>query len=109
MSTKSKNNVIHFPRTDYETPNSHEEVGQKIRQYKESYSSELSEIIWEMVLGEMARAGCDLEEDAELYFPSMILIFESRSLHLMTMELTTNSKTMLKKMSMYQMDLTKQP
>jgi hypothetical protein len=86
MSTKSKNNVIHFPRTDYETPNSHEEVGQKIRQYKESYSSELSEIIWEMVLGEMARAGCDLEEDAELYFPSMILIFESiRSLHLMTM------------------------
>ena len=39
-----------------------------------------------MVLGEMARAGCDLEEDAELYFPSMILIFESiRSLHLMTM------------------------
>ena len=82
MSTKSKNNVIHFPRTDYETPNSHEEVGQ----YKESYSSELSEIIWEMVLGEMARAGCDLEEDAELYFPSMILIFESiRSLHLMTM------------------------
>jgi hypothetical protein len=86
MSIKSKNNVIQFPRTHSTAPNSPEEVGNKIREYKESYSSELSEIIWENVLGEMARAGCDLEEDVELYFPSMILIFEAiRSLHLMTM------------------------
>jgi hypothetical protein len=34
----------------------------------------------------MARAGCDFEDNMELYFPSMILIFESiRSLHLQTM------------------------
>jgi len=86
MSIKSKNNVIQFPRIHSTAPNSPEEVGQKIREYKESYSSELSEIIWENVLGEMARAGCALEDDVELYFPSMILIFEAiRSLHLMTM------------------------
>ena len=86
MSIKGKNNVIPFPRIYSTAPHSLEEVGEKIKEYKESYSSELSEIIWENVLGEMARAGCDLEEDLDLYFPSMILIFESiRSLHLMTM------------------------
>ena len=63
MSIKSKNNVIQFPKIQSTVPNSPEEVGQKIREYKESYSSELSEIIWENVLGEMARAGCALEED----------------------------------------------
>lgn len=82
----TKDNIIQFPRINSDMNWSKEEVGTRIRQYKESYSSELSEIIWENVLGEMARAGCNLEEDIETYFPSMILIFESiRSLHLMTM------------------------
>lgn len=82
----SKDNVIEFPKLYSNVPNSAEEVGEKIRDYKESYSSELAEIIWENLLGEMSRAGCNLEDDIELYFPSMILIFESiRSLHLMTM------------------------
>jgi len=86
MPIKGKNNVIQFPRIYSNVPNSQEEVSEKIRDYKESYSSELAEIIWENVLGEMARAGCDFDEDFETYFPGMILIFEAiRSLHLQTM------------------------
>ena len=86
MPIKGKNNVIQFPRIYSNVPNSQEEVSEKIRDYKESYANELAEIIWENVLGEMARAGCDFDSDMEAYFPSMILIFEAiRSLHLATM------------------------
>jgi len=86
MPTKNKDNLIHFPKIHSNPPINEESVAEKIRDYKESYSSELAEIIWENVLGEMARAGCDFDEDFETYFPSMILIFESiRSLHLQTM------------------------
>ena len=86
MPTKNKDNLIYFPKIHSNPPINEESVAEKIRDYKESYSSELAEIIWENVLGEMARAGCDFDEDFETYFPSMILIFESiRSLHLQTM------------------------
>jgi hypothetical protein len=86
MPTKNKDNLIHFPKIHSNPPISEESVAEKIRDYKESYSSELAEIIWENVLGEMARAGCEFDEDFERYFPGMILIFESiRSLHLQTM------------------------
>lgn len=86
MPTKNKDNLIHFPKIHSNPPINEESVAEKIRDYKESYSSELAEIIWENVLGEMARAGCDFDEDFETYFPGMILIFEAiRSLHLQTM------------------------
>lgn len=86
MSTKPKGKLIPFPKIHSNPPINEVSVGERIREYKESYSSELAEIIWENVLGEMARAGCDFEENMEEYFPSMILIFESiRSLHLQTM------------------------
>ena len=86
MSTNSKGKLIPFPKIHSNPPISEESVAEKIRDYKESYSSELAEIIWENVLGEMARAGCEFDEDFERYFPSMILIFEAiRSLHLQTM------------------------
>jgi hypothetical protein len=82
----TKDNIIQFPILNEDIQWTPEDVGKRIREYKESYSSELTEIIWENVLGEMARAGCNLDEDISLYFPSMILIFESiRSLHLQTM------------------------
>jgi|TARA_B110000977_G_scaffold120834_1_gene155484 hypothetical protein len=86
MPTKSKGKLIPFPAIHSNPPINEVSVGERIREYKESYSSELAEIIWENVLGEMARAGCDFEVNMEEYFPSMILIFESiRSLHLQTM------------------------
>lgn len=86
MPTKNKDNLIHFPKIHSNPPINEESVAEKIREYKESYSTELAEIIWENVLGEMARAGCEFDSDFENYFPSMILIFESiRSLHLQTM------------------------
>jgi hypothetical protein len=86
MPTKNKDNLIHFPKIHSNPPINEESVSERIREYKESYSTELAEIIWENVLGEMARAGCEFDADFENYFPSMILIFEAiRSLHLQTM------------------------
>ena len=86
MPTKPKDNLIPFPKIHSNPPINEVSVGERIREYKESYSSELAEIIWENVLGEMARAGCDFDDNMEVYFPSMILIFEAiRSLHLQTM------------------------
>ena len=81
-----KGKLIPFPSLHSNPPIDEVSVSERIRQYKESYSSELTEIIWENVLGEMARAGCDFDDNMEVYFPSMILIFEAiRSLHLQTM------------------------
>ena len=83
--TKKRNNVIEFPRFFDSPPMSPEDVQEKLIKYKESYSTELAEIIWENVLGEMARAGCQFDEDINLYFPSMLLVFEAiKSLHLQT-------------------------
>lgn len=84
--TKETNNIIEFPRFFDSPPMSPEDVQEKLIKYKESYSTELAEIIWENVLGEMARAGCQFDEDINLYFPSMLLVFEAiKSLHLQTM------------------------
>lgn len=84
--SKKDNNVIEFPKFFDSPPMSPEDVQEKLIKYKESYSTELAEIIWENVLGEMARAGCSLDEDINTYFPSMVLIFEAiKSLHLQTM------------------------
>ena len=78
--------LIHFPKIHSNPPIDESSVSERIREYKDSYSSELAEIIWENVLGEMARAGCEFDENMDKYFPSMILIFEAiRSLHLQTM------------------------
>ena len=87
MPTKNKpDNLLQFPAIHSNPPINEDQVRQKIKDYKDSYSTELAEIIWENVLGEMARAGCDFDSDMEKYFPSMVLIFESiKSLHLLTM------------------------
>jgi len=86
MPTNNKDNLIQFPNIHSNPPIDQISVQERIKEYKESYSTELAEIIWENVLGEMARAGCDFDENMDKYFPSMILIFEAiRSLHLQTM------------------------
>lgn len=86
MSTKRPDNLIPFPSIHSNPPIDQVSVQQRIKEYKESYSTELAEIIWENVLGEMGRAGCDFDSDMDKYFPSMVLIFEAiRSLHLQSM------------------------
>lgn len=82
-----KDNIIQFPKITFEgaPPQSPEEIAKQIREYKKSYSDEISEILWQNLLGELSRAGCDLNTDVDKYFPSMILVLESiRSLHLLT-------------------------
>ena len=88
MADKKKpDNVVQFPKLISDAPMSAKEVKSKISEYKENYANDLSEIIWENVLHEMARANCDFDSDIDKYFPNMILIFESiKALHLLTMD-----------------------
>ena len=80
-------NVVAFPKVKVEgaPPTSPEELSEKITEYKTSFAEEISEVLWNLVLGELARAGCDFESNIEVYYPSMIMILESiKSLHLQT-------------------------
>ena len=88
MSKKEKDNVIQFPNYGMsKPPMDAQEIQDKLLAYKESYSSELSEIIWQNVLGEMDRAGCDFDEDIEKYFSSMVLVYEAiKALHLLSLD-----------------------
>ena len=45
--SKSKGKLIPFPAIHSNPPINEVSVGERIREYKESYSSELAEIIWE--------------------------------------------------------------
>ena len=75
-------NVIIFP--GYSPPHTPDEILDRLIEYKKSYSDEISEILWQYVLGELARSGCDFQNDLDKVYPSMILILESiRSLHLL--------------------------
>ena len=56
-----------------------------MRAYKESFASDVADLLWQHVINELGRAGCNFDEDIEKYFPSMVLILEAiRSLHLQT-------------------------
>lgn len=72
------NNVIKFPKIKLNSPpQTLEDVSEKIAEYKRNFADELSEMLWNNVLGELARAGSDLDENIEVLFPSMILLLES--------------------------------
>lgn len=84
---EEKTNVIAFPKVKVgdSPPTSIEELSEKIAEYKTSFAEEISEVLWNLVLGEMARAGCDFDKDLQKYYPSMVMILESiKSLHLQT-------------------------
>ena len=85
----NESNIIEFPKIKIDTPpQSMEEVQEQLREYKESYASEVADILWQNVINELGRAGCDFEKDMESYYPSMVLILESiRSLHLQTSDI----------------------
>lgn len=80
------NNIVDFPKMSImDAPSSPEEVKAKLLEYKTSYSDEIAQILWENVLCELTRSGCDFNKDIDKYFPSMVLVFESiRSLHLLS-------------------------
>ncbi len=80
-------NIIPFPKISFQgaPPQTPEEVAIKLKEYKKSYSDEIAEILWQNLLGELARAGCDLNTNVDNHFPAMVLVLESiRSLHLLT-------------------------
>ncbi|MFA7408391.1 MAG: hypothetical protein WCY93_11305 [Anaerolineaceae bacterium] len=55
----------------------------KLREYKASFSNEISEFLWNHVLFEMTRSGVNFDDNLDDMFPHMILVLEAiRSLHL---------------------------
>lgn len=82
----SNEKIIQFPKMKLNCPpQSPQEIEEKLIEYKENYSREIADILWQNVLGEMARSGCNFDENVDKYFPSMVLILEAiKSLHLLT-------------------------
>lgn len=64
-------------------PQSPEELVEKITEYKRSFAEDVSEFLWQHVLGELGRSGCDFQSNPEELYPSIVLVLESiKSLHL---------------------------
>lgn len=85
------NNIIRFPKEKFSTTQnlqSQEELVQKINDYKTSFADEISEILSNLVFGELARSGVNFEENIDELFPSMMLVVEAiRSLHLQSSDI----------------------
>ena len=80
-------NVIKFPSlvTNTNIEPVVDNIADKVVEYKKKYSAEIGQILWDQVLGELVRAGVNLDNEEETYFPSMILLLEAiKSLHLET-------------------------
>jgi len=76
--------IIMFPKTNLSiAPQSQEELAEKLKEYRVSFSEDVAEQLWNMVLIEMVRSGCRFDTNPEEYYPSIILVLESiKSLHL---------------------------
>lgn len=79
-------NVVTFPKIKLGTPpQSVEEVKTKLEEFRVGHSEQIAEFLWQNLLAEMVRSGCNFNKDIEHYFPSMFLVLESiKSLHLLT-------------------------
>lgn len=54
-----------------------------LEKFKTDFASEMAEILWNRIIAELSRSGCNFQDDFEEYFPSMILVLEAiKSLHL---------------------------
>lgn len=81
--------IIQFPKIKLDAPpQSLEELSEKLTEYRTSFSNEIAESLWNLVLIQMVRSGCRFEQDTEKYYPSIILLLEAiRSLHLQANEI----------------------
>ena len=60
-------------------------MAEKLADYRISFSTDVAEQLWNLVLLEMVRSGCKFDDNIEEYFPSIILLLEAiKSLHLHT-------------------------
>ncbi len=89
MTKIPPNNIINFPNAwRPSSPQTPEEIAAALLEYKTMYSDEIAEMLWQTVLGELGRTGCDFNKNIGKYFPAMVLVLESiRSLHLLTQEI----------------------
>jgi hypothetical protein len=76
--------IIEFPKMKLDAPpQSAEELSERLTEYRTSFSNDVSEQLWNLVLIEMVRSGCRFEQNTEEYYPSIILLLEAiKSLHL---------------------------
>jgi hypothetical protein len=82
----NNDNIINFPKnklTSINTIQTQEDLIQQISDYKTKFADEISEILSNLVFGELARSGVDFENNIDEYFPSIVLVTESiLALHL---------------------------
>ena len=78
--------LITFPKMKLDSPpQSPAELAEKLAEHRTSFSVDVAEQLWDLVLIEMVRSGCRFEDNTEEYFPSIILLLEAiKSLHLHT-------------------------
>lgn len=76
--------IIKFPKMKLDAPpQSPEELSERLTEYRTSFSEDVAEQLWNLVLIEMVRSGCRFEQDTEEYYPSIIFLLEAiKSLHL---------------------------
>lgn len=77
--------IIEFPKMKRRgsPPNSEEDLAEQVTDFKEGLADEISEVIWQGVLTELIRSGCNFGDDPNEFFPSIVLVLESiKSLHL---------------------------
>lgn len=76
--------IIKFPKMKLDAPpQSAEELAEKLTEYRTSFSEDVAESLWNLILIEMVRSGCRFEQNTEEYYPSIILLLEAiKSLHL---------------------------
>lgn len=82
---KKTENVITFPKEKLNSPpQTLDEISEKIEKYKIDFAEEFSEILADMVLGELYKVGVDFSNiDENEFVPSIKLLLGSiRSLHL---------------------------
>lgn len=79
-----KSNVINFPKDKaIQSPQSHEEIYEKLAEYKQHYSNEFSQLLMNKIIIEMERDGINFISKQEELFPSIVLALESiNALHL---------------------------
>ncbi len=79
--------IIEFPKMKRmgTPPTSEDDLENQITDFRFGLSEQVSEVIWQTVLTELIRSGCNFSEDPDEFFPALVLILETiKSLHLQT-------------------------
>lgn len=79
--------IIEFPKQKRlgSPPQNEDELQEQVADFRYGLADQVSELIWQSVLTELIRSGCDFGDEPSEYFPSIVLVLETiKSLHLLS-------------------------